>query len=174
MNLNFAEALHCSNIFYQYFGKFERIDDYMRDQKIQSLENLSSNPLFDVSDEIFSDFAMNPEDMDLDLVECNDNTWNTLLNITSSHINIPPVGRNLKMAIKEKITNKYVGFIRLSSPMINCSPRNKLLDSVFSQKPGRPYRSCNGCAEALHGLVKNASAMPGLTSSMRAGFQFGL
>jgi len=78
---------------------------------------------------------MKPEDMDFEVVEIDTETWTNLLNITSSHVNIPPVGRNVKVAVREKNTGKYVGFIRLGSPVINCKPRNELLGQVFTQKP---------------------------------------
>jgi hypothetical protein len=48
-----------------------------------------------------------------------------LLTATSSHViehNIP--GRELRWMVYEKNTNKYVGFIRFGSPVINSKPRN--------------------------------------------------
>ena len=38
--LSKEEALHCANIFNDYFGQFERIDQYMRDQKMAQIESL--------------------------------------------------------------------------------------------------------------------------------------
>ena len=54
---------------------------------------------------------------------------------SSSHINIAPVGRQLRLAVREKNSGKYVGFLRLGSPVINCKPRNEMLGQVFTQKP---------------------------------------
>ena len=34
------EALHCANIFNDYFGQFNRIDQYMRDQKMAQIETI--------------------------------------------------------------------------------------------------------------------------------------
>ena len=34
------EALHCANIFNDYFGQFSRIDQYMRDQKMAQIETI--------------------------------------------------------------------------------------------------------------------------------------
>ena len=78
---------------------------------------------------------MDPKDMNFEVVEIDNETWTNLLNITSSHVNIPPVGRNVKLAVRETNTGKYVGFIRLGSPVINCKPRNDMLGQVFTQKP---------------------------------------
>jgi len=68
-------------------------------------------------------------------LEIPSDTWETLLSITSSHINIAPVGRQLKLAVREKNSGKFVGFIRLGSPVINCKPRNEMLGQVFTQQP---------------------------------------
>ena len=34
------EALHCANVFNDYFGQFNRIDQYMRDQKMAQIETI--------------------------------------------------------------------------------------------------------------------------------------
>lgn len=133
MNLTYEDALHCAKVFEDYFGNFERIDQYMKDQKLASLAEMPSNPLFAPEDDLFSDFSMHPNDMEIEVLEIPTETWETLLNITSSHINIAPVGRNVKLAVREKKTEKYLGFIRLGSPVINCKPRNEMLGQVFTQ-----------------------------------------
>jgi hypothetical protein len=135
MNLTKDDAVHCAKVFQDYFGNFHRVDEYMRDQKLASLAGLSSNPLFPLEDDLFSDFTMHPNDMDFEVLEIPQETWETLLNITSSHINISPVGRQIRLAVKEKNTGKFVGFIRLGSPVINMKPRNEMLGQVFTQKP---------------------------------------
>lgn len=135
MHLKYDEALHCAKAFENYFGNFNRVDEYMRDQKLNSLADLPSNPLFPIEDDLFSDFSMNPNDMDFEVCEIPLETWETLLNITSSHINISPVGRQVRLAVKEKNTGKFVGFIRLGSPVINMKPRNEMLGQVFTQQP---------------------------------------
>jgi hypothetical protein len=135
MNLTYEDALVCAKAFEDYFGNFDRIDEYMRDQKINSLSQLSTNPLFPLEDDLFQDFTMHPKDMNFEVCEIDGDTWNNLLDITSSHVNIAPVGRNVKLAVRETTTQKIVGFIRLGSPVINCKPRNDLLGQVFTQKP---------------------------------------
>jgi hypothetical protein len=135
MKLTFEEGVHCAKAFEDYFGNFDRIDEYMRDQKLNSLADIPYNPLFPIEDELFQDFKMHPKDMDFEVCEIPTSTWENLLDITSSHVNIAPVGRNVKLAVKEKSTGKYVGFIRLGSPVINCKPRNETLGQVFTQQP---------------------------------------
>lgn len=150
MNLNRDDALYCAGIIKNYFVDFHRIDEYMRDQKLASLSEIPTNPLFPIEDDLFSDFTMHPNDMDFGVTEMDNEKWENLLNITSSHINISPVGRNIKLGVTEKNTNKIVGFIRLGSPVINCRPRNELLSQVFTQKPEWATRFNNS---AMMGFV---------------------
>ena len=133
MILSYEDALVCARSFDDYFGNFDRIDEYMRDQKLASLEEMPTNPLFGPEDDLFTDFTMHPNDMDIDVVEIPNKQWDTMLNITSSHINGSSPGRNIKLAVIEKNTQKYIGFIRLGSPVINCKPRNEMLGQVFTQ-----------------------------------------
>ncbi len=134
MKLSVDDALHCAKVFEDYFGNFGRIDEYMRDQKLNALSEIPTS-LFPPEDDLFSDFSMAPADMDFIIEETPNETWETLLSITSSHVNIQPVGKQIRVGIKEKNTGKYVGFIRLGSPVINCKPRNDLLGQVFTQNP---------------------------------------
>ena len=34
------EAIHCANVFNNYFGQFNRIDQYMRDQKMAQIDTI--------------------------------------------------------------------------------------------------------------------------------------
>jgi hypothetical protein len=89
--------------------------------------------LFPPEDDLFSDFSMHPKDMDIEVCEIPNTQFETLLAITSSHVNKAPVGRNIQLAIKEKNSGKILGFIRLGSPVIYMKPRNELLGHVWIQ-----------------------------------------
>ena len=43
--LNKDQALYCAKIFNDYFGQFNRIDEYMRDQKMSQLNDTISASL---------------------------------------------------------------------------------------------------------------------------------
>ena len=133
-DLTKEQATHVANLFKDYFTQYDDIESYMREEKLKSLEYLS-NPLFPIEDDLFSDFSMHPNDMDIELTQINPTQWSDLLNITSSHINKAPVGRNIELAAREKKSGKILGFIRLGSPVIYMKPRNELLGQVFSQQP---------------------------------------
>ena len=130
--LNREEALHVANIFSDYFDKFSRIDQYMRDQKMAQIENIpTALPGMGLDTELFNDFTMSPQVMDLQVVELDNHTWDTCINMISSHSNMVSIpGKSLKLAVKEMNTGKYVGFMRFGSPVINMRPRNVLLGNV--------------------------------------------
>ena len=133
MILTREQALHCSKTFHDYFSNIGSTEEYMRDEKLKNLDNLPSS-LFPPEDDLFSDFSMHPKDMDIEVLEIPNETWETLLSITSSHINKAPVGKNVQLAVKEKNSGKILGFIRLGSPVIYMKPRNDYLGQVWIQQ----------------------------------------
>jgi len=130
--LSREEALHCANVFNDYFGQFNRIDEYMRDQKMAQIESIpQSLPGMGFDSDMFDDFSISPQDMDIQIVELDNHTWDSCINMISSHSNMVSIpGKALKLAVKDKVTNKLIGFIRFGSPVINCKPRNDLLGNV--------------------------------------------
>ena len=56
--------------------------------------------------------TMSPEVMDLEVVELDNHTWDTCINMISSHSNMVSINKTLKLAVKEKNTGKFVGFMR--------------------------------------------------------------
>jgi len=135
MILNKDQALHCAKVFEDYFGNFNRIDEYMREQKLTALADRPfSLPGCGPEDELFSDFTMSPEDMEFEIVELPSNRWQLYLDIISSHNNLSSPGRNIKLAVLEKKSKKWVGFIRIGSPTIMMKPRNELLGCVITNE----------------------------------------
>jgi hypothetical protein len=135
MSLNREQALYVAQVFENYFGNFNRIDEYMREQKMNSLaERPFSLPGCGPEDELFSDFTMAPEDMEFEIVKLPSDRWQLYLDIISSHNNLSSPGRNIKLAVLEKKTNKWVGFIRIGSPTIMMKPRNELLGCVITNE----------------------------------------
>ena len=91
MNLTREQALYCSNAFHEYFSDMGSIEQYMRDEKLKSVAEIPAS-LFPPEDDLFSDFSMHPSDMDIEVCEIPNDTWETLVAITSSHVNKAPVG----------------------------------------------------------------------------------
>jgi len=133
MILEKSDALHVAKAFHDYFSNIGTTEEYMRDEKLKNLDDLPST-LFPIEDDLFSDFSMHPNDMDIEVCEIPGEQFETLLAITSSHINKTPVGKNIQLAVKEKNSGKILGFIRLGSPVIYMKPRNELLGQVWIQQ----------------------------------------
>jgi len=135
MSLNREQALHCAQVFEDYFGNFNRIDEYMREQKLNSLaERPNALPGCGPEEDLFSDFTISPKDMEFELIELPADRWSLYLDIISSHNNLSSPGRNVRLAVLEKTTQKWVGFIRIGSPTIMMKPRNQLLDCVITNE----------------------------------------
>ena len=132
IDLERKEALYCSKVIGDYFEKFNSVDEYMLDQKLEQLKDMpTALPGMGFEEDLFNDLSMAPEDMQIGIVNIDDKTFNSCLNIISSHTNMVSVpGKNLKLGVKEKNTDKWLGFIRLASPVINMKPRNELLGQV--------------------------------------------
>ena len=115
--LNYEQAKWCADYFSNYFDKFSRIDEYIRDQKLAQIDEIpQALPGMGFDADMFDDFNMSPEDMDIEVVDLDNNTWDTCLNMISSHSNMVSIpGKSLKLGVKEKNTNKYIGFIRFGS-----------------------------------------------------------
>jgi hypothetical protein len=133
MILEREDALHVAKAFHDYFSNIGTTEEYMRDEKLKSVADIPQS-LFPIEDDLFSDFSMHPKDMAIEVTEMPSQQFQTLLDITSSHINKTPVGKNIQLVAKEKNSGKILGFIRLGSPVIYMKPRNELLGQVWIQQ----------------------------------------
>lgn len=133
MILNDRDAVYAAYIFIDFFSNMNRVDEYLRNVKIERM-NYTSLPGMGPEDELFQDFSINPNEMNFKFYEANSKEFITKLQIVSSHTvesSIP--GKNISLFVKETNTDSIVGFIRLGSPTINSKPRNEFL--------GQPLRT---------------------------------
>ena len=151
MQLSETDAVYAASKFINYFSNTGRIDEYLRTVKLDRIADQPQS-LFGMrpEDDLFSDFDMHPEDMDIKVYPAGEKDrqdsfqneyFNERLQITMSHAfetSIP--GKSLKWIVQEKNTNKTLGFIRFGSPTINSKPRNEcgvirqnLVDSIVMQ-----------------------------------------
>lgn len=136
MILTEIQALHCSELISKYFDKFQNVEDYMREQKLNSIVGrMSTLPGIGPEEDLFSDFTMHPQDMEFEIHPMSSERWDSYLNIISSHNNMSSPGRNIRLAILEKTTQKWVGFIRLGSPTLMMKPRNEFIGQVVTGTP---------------------------------------
>ena len=131
MKIQLESATKTANIIIDFFSNIDRIDDYFRLRKIERVKNLPpSIPGFGLEDEIFQDYDMPPNDMDIEVTQIDNQTFDALLEKTASFSPDNAPGKQLKLVIKEKKTNTVLGFIKLGSPLINSKPRNNYLGDM--------------------------------------------
>jgi len=133
--LNDQDATWAMNYFIEYFGQYERIDQYLKEQKLEQVKNFPFQlPGMADEDEFFANFEISPEDMKFSVTIPNGQIFDRMLNKTSSHTNMSSIpGKSIRLLVTETTTNTIVGFIRLGSPVINSKPRNVYL--------GRPLQT---------------------------------
>ena len=131
MEIQTATANKSAKIIIDFFSIIDRIDDYFRLRKIERVKNLPpSIPGFGLEDEIFQNYEMAPNDMDIEVTQIDNQTFDALLEKTASFSPDNAPGKQLKLVVKEKKTNTVLGFIKLGSPLINSKPRNNYLGDM--------------------------------------------
>ena len=133
MIISEADATWAADKFIDYFKNFTNLEEYLRSVKKAVIT--SSSQLHDPKEDFFN-IDIHPEEMDFDIRLVGNrfpngiqqDYYKSLLRSVSSHNNEDNIpGRELRLMVYEKNTNKVVGFIRLQSPLINSKPRNEWL-----------------------------------------------
>ena len=76
MKLNREQALWVAKFMEDYYHHFDRIDDYMRSQKLNQVSEFPvSLPGMGPEEDLFSDFNIHPNDMDFELVDIGVGRW---------------------------------------------------------------------------------------------------
>ena len=131
MILSPEDVLYAVGKIHEAYGGISRIDDYFRMKKVERLKEIPPTLFgFSHEDELFQDFSVHPEDMNFRIVQPENSTFNTLLELVASFTYEDAPGKQMKLMIQETTTGKVVGFIKLGSPIINSKPRNQWLGSV--------------------------------------------
>ena len=131
MKIQTITATKTANIIIDFFSNIDRIDDYFRLRKIERVKDLPVPiPGFGLEDDMFQNYDMHPEDMDIEVAQIDNQTFNAMLEKVASFSPDQAPGKELKLVVKEKNTNTLLGFIKLGSPIINSKPRNDYLGGV--------------------------------------------
>ena len=113
MILEKQDAVYAATKLMNYYNNFNRIDDYFRSRKIERVKNIPvALPGFSMEDDLFQEYDMHPEDMNFSIVQMQNKTFNTLLEMTASFSPDENVGKTAKYIVKETNTDKVFGFIR--------------------------------------------------------------
>ena len=133
MIISEADATWAADKFIDYFKNFTNLEEYLR--AVKKAVITSSSQLHDPKEDFFN-MDIHPEEMEFDIRlvgsrfpnSIQQDYYKSLLRSVSSHNNEDNIpGRELRLMVYEKNSNKVVGFIRLQSPLINSKPRNEWL-----------------------------------------------
>ena len=135
MNLSESDAAYAADQFINYFSNLGRIDEYLRNVKLDRMSKMPTYlPGCGPEEDMFDDFDIHPNDMNFKVYAAgkddsfSNEYFNERLQITTSHsIESSIPGKSLKWIVMETNTKSIVGFIRFGSPTINCKPRNDWL-----------------------------------------------
>ena len=103
------------------FYDFTEITDYYIKKKYEQLSNTED---FDLTEKVFSDFTIQPKDLDISFEEMDGSTFSKYVRHISTFPTTSQIGRQINIGVKENWTDTYLGFIRISSPIVSIKPRN--------------------------------------------------
>ena len=139
IDMSKEDAIYAGNKFIDYMSKFTSIEEYFRMKKIDRINSMPATlDGYGFEEDMFSDFTMHPKDMDFEIMVLPSSQFDTMLEMTASFTYENSPGKELKLGIREKNSRKFVGFIKLASPLINSKPRNDWLNqppdlSIFNR-----------------------------------------
>jgi Domain of unknown function (DUF4338) len=88
-------------------------------------ERLTQFSLHQIEDKLFNDPSVNPLEMSLEIQEIDGKLFNQIVTPIATFPIESQIGRKLVLGVKETNTDRWVGFIRLASPVSSIRPRNE-------------------------------------------------
>ena len=121
LRLTTEESLELTDKLMGFYDKLDTIQDYFLERKKEKIVKIDNDKYTKL---MFDDYSIEPKDMNFVLEEVEGKLFNPATQIITSLPLESQIGRQVMLGIKETTTNKYVGFIRFGSPVINSKPRN--------------------------------------------------
>jgi len=127
IKLTKEETLSIRDSFVNFYTELETIQDYFLERKKEKIIGIDANKHIG---KMFSDFSIEPKNMEFRLDVIDGSDFNPITQIITSLPLESQIGRQIMIGVKEVNTDKYVGFIRMASPVLSIKPRN----DYFGQK----------------------------------------
>jgi hypothetical protein len=121
IKLTKEETLSIRDSFVNFYTELETIQDYFLERKKEKIIGIDANKHIG---KMFSDFSIEPKDMEFRLDVIDGSDFNPITQIITSLPLESQIGRQIMIGVKEVNTDKYVGFIRMASPVLSIKPRN--------------------------------------------------
>ena len=116
------ETLQIRDNFVNFYQELDTIQDYFLERKKEKIDGIDHSKY---TGEMFNDFSIEPKDMNFELEVIEGKVFTPTTQIITSLPLESQIGRQIMMGIKETNSNKYVGFIRMASPVLAIKPRNE-------------------------------------------------
>lgn len=121
LKLKKEETENLVNYLMDFYRNLHTIQDYFLERKKEKVGKIDHTKYTDL---MFSDFSIEPKDMDFKLEVLEGKLFNPITQIITSLPLESQIGRQIMLGIKETNSNKFVGFIRMASPVLSIKPRN--------------------------------------------------
>ena len=115
------ETLQIRDNFVSFYQELDTIQDYFLERKKEKIDGIDQSKY---TGDMFNDFSIEPKDMNFELEVIEGKVFTPTTQIITSLPLESQIGRQIMMGIKETNSNKYVGFIRMASPVLAIKPRN--------------------------------------------------
>lgn len=113
-----------------FYNGLDSIEKYFLERKKEKIIGLDTSKYID---KLFNDNTIEPKDMKFELDIMGPEFTNIVQMITSLPLE-SQIGRQINIGVRETTTNKYVGFIRLASPILTIKPRNEYFGFTLDAK----------------------------------------
>jgi hypothetical protein len=127
LKLTEEEVLTIADNLIDFYKDLTTIQDYFLERKKEKIEEIESEKYIK---DMFWDYTMEPKDMNLVVEPMDGQTFNTMTQLITSLPLESQIGRQVMLGVKEKDSNKWVGFIRVASPVLNIKPRNNYFGEI--------------------------------------------
>jgi hypothetical protein len=127
LKLTEEEVLTIADNLIDFYRDLTTIQDYFLERKKEKIEQIESEKYIK---DMFWDYTMEPKDMNLVVEPMDGQTFNTMTQLITSLPLESQIGRQVMLGVKEKDSNKWVGFIRVASPVLNIKPRNNYFGEI--------------------------------------------
>ena len=123
MELKFTEIEinEMISTFKSFYDDITDITQYYLKKKVERLEQ-GNFELID--DKVFNSHEIDPMDMEFELVELSGSDFTSMTTQIASFPIESQIGRRITLGLKELNTNKFVGYVRIASPVSSIKPRN--------------------------------------------------
>lgn len=118
--MNYPSLLNKLQPFVDFYN-YDDITGYYIQKKMERLTQFSFDGIEDI---LFNDPTVNPMEMSLEIQEIDGGMFNKIVTQIATFPIENQIGRQMIIGVKETTTDKWVGFIRLSSPVSSIKPRN--------------------------------------------------